>query len=261
MALSNWNQWLERMLAADLTVAEHRLALAVARQTLGYNKTEARIGRPLLCAATRLTSRSVERARDGLISKGLIRYEAGSRGRYGRSVYTLVLAEPIAALQRQIEQTPIAAVERHLGDTSNCRSGDTPIAAVERQRKEKRKGKSIPAAPAVDLRPIFDAYIACGGSLDLERDRKALARNAKSLIDDGVPLDTVVAAARDLGRERTFPGYLKQRVAELAAAGGPCAWHGLDRSRLTLAQLRSCACTPCTDWANAKAASGIGAAA
>ena len=69
MTLSNWNRLLERLLAEDLTVAEQRLALTIARCTLGWQKNEYRIGRARLRELSGLDGRNFERARDGLVAK------------------------------------------------------------------------------------------------------------------------------------------------------------------------------------------------
>jgi hypothetical protein len=62
------------------------------------------------------------------------------------------------------------------------------------------------------------------------------------------PERAILAAAGELGRAREFPGYLRQRAEALEAAGGPCSWDGLDRSRLTPAQLSECVCSRCAEW-------------
>jgi DNA-binding transcriptional ArsR family regulator len=88
----------------------------------------------------------------------------------------------------------------------------------------KTKTKETGPAP---LALAFDAYLAAGGSLELGEWRGALARQATSLLRNGVDPVVVRAAAAALGRERAFPGYLKQRAESLQAAGGPCTWEGL----------------------------------
>jgi hypothetical protein len=63
----------------------------------------------------------------------------------------------------------------------------------------------------------------------------------KDLAAAGTEERIVLAACSSLGKERAFPGYLKQRVSELEEAGGPCEHDGLDRSKLSLAELQGCA--------------------
>src|SRR5690349_18250396 len=88
---SDWNRLLERLLDAPLTASEYRLALAIARQTLGYRRRSAYIGRAYLRTASGLHGRTVERARDGLAEAGLIRFESPGRGRGKRTKYELLL--------------------------------------------------------------------------------------------------------------------------------------------------------------------------
>jgi hypothetical protein len=45
---SDWNLLLERLLAVPLTANEHRLALALARYTLGYRRRASEVGEQLL---------------------------------------------------------------------------------------------------------------------------------------------------------------------------------------------------------------------
>jgi hypothetical protein len=78
---SDWNRLLERLLAEKLTVAEHRLALALARQLLGWKRTEAPLGQALLRNVAGLDGRSFERALAGLIEKRLVNVTGGGPGR------------------------------------------------------------------------------------------------------------------------------------------------------------------------------------
>jgi hypothetical protein len=98
---SNWNAYLDRLREEKLTGNEYRLAITLMREILGYRVTEKRIGRKRLREQSGLDGRTFDRARDGLIHKGLIRYEPGAVGRGNRSLYTLIL-EPAekAALER-----------------------------------------------------------------------------------------------------------------------------------------------------------------
>jgi hypothetical protein len=88
---SLWNAWLDAKLALDLTIEEHRLADALARNVIGFGgKTSERLGNTLLRSEARLHGRSFERARDGLAAKALIRFEKG-RGRGARTLYILLI--------------------------------------------------------------------------------------------------------------------------------------------------------------------------
>jgi hypothetical protein len=59
-----WNAWLDAKLALDLTVGEHKLADALARNMIGYGgKTTVALGNNLLRGESRLDGRGFERAR------------------------------------------------------------------------------------------------------------------------------------------------------------------------------------------------------
>lgn len=89
-AVSDWNLFFDRMieLGPTLTKAEHRLALVIARSTLGFRVTEEGLGERLLRDKAQLHGRSFGQAREGLVAKGLITYSPpdisgrGQRGRY-----------------------------------------------------------------------------------------------------------------------------------------------------------------------------------
>src|SRR4051812_15674465 len=91
---SKWNLFLERKLGTHppLGVYEHRLADAIARNTLGYGGRVTRpIGEQLLRTEANLDGRSFQRARQGLVEKGVIRYHSPGRAR--RTVYTVTLTD------------------------------------------------------------------------------------------------------------------------------------------------------------------------
>lgn len=101
---SKWNLFLERKLEADppLGVYEHRLADANARNTLGYGgKITRPLGEQLLRTEADLDSRSFQRARQGLVDKGIIRYQSPGRNR--RTVYTVTLTDDDPV----IDETPL----------------------------------------------------------------------------------------------------------------------------------------------------------
>lgn len=89
MALSNYNQWAERVLAADLSGEGLRLAFTLQRLLLGYKLTEDGLGIQQLRDVSRLHGRSLERARDELVHAGLIGVTPGSAGRGNATVYRL----------------------------------------------------------------------------------------------------------------------------------------------------------------------------
>jgi hypothetical protein len=129
----------------------------------------------------------------------------------------------------------------------------------ERKQKPAQPPAETPSPNEVRDR-AFRAYRSHGGNLTLEKERNVLARSVTSLLDEGVDANAIIAAAGDLGRERSFPGYLKQRVKELTENGGPCKHRGLDRTKMTAAELRSCNCKRCQDWVTALETQERGAA-
>jgi hypothetical protein len=251
---SDWNTWMERMLAADLTRDEMRLAIALARLTLGWNRTENELGERLLRELAGLHGRSNERARSGLVAKGLIQYTPGEAGRGHRSRYVLILAE-MPAVARVFTGSEKPAVARAFPAERKARKIAPENPAVARARKGKGRGKNIPPAAPTEKTiqtKALEAYLAHGGSLELDGWRGALTRHAKTLVERGTDERTILAAAADLARQRAFPGYLTQRADEILATGGPCAWEGTKRAALTVPQLEECGCPRCAEYAEFK---------
>jgi hypothetical protein len=96
MGGSNWNSLLDRLLAENLTVAEHRLALALARLLLGWNRNEAQLGQRLLRETAGLDGRTFDRALAALIEKELV--GVTTPGPRQRSTYKLLPAPQRAEL-------------------------------------------------------------------------------------------------------------------------------------------------------------------
>lgn len=251
MAGSGWNAVMDCLLAHKLTVGEHRLALAIARLTIGWKKPSgAYLGRALIRDTAGLDGRAYQRARDGLVEKGILAVTGGGVGRGNRAYYMLVPLAEKADEERPIPQSEKADAQRPKLVGHKRPLSDTKKAALQRPRRVKT-GKERTSGTDVlnDLRrQAFEAYASTGGSLRLEKERGALARSVTSLANGGTPHDDILTAARDLGRTRDFPGLLKQRVAEINAVGGYCRWEGLDRQALTPYQLSQCACRRCREW-------------
>jgi hypothetical protein len=251
MAGSDWNRFLDRLVAEELTVAEHRLALALMRLLLGWRRRSHKLGVRLLRDTARLHGRTFEKARDGLVEKGLIRFNAGRSGRGHAGLYE-VLVDPLesSAQERTFTGGETPARERTFAPDVNVRSQSTKTSALERPLKGSSKEKH-PASPALHRR-AFDAYLNAGGTLILDRERGSLARAVSTLQRKGVADVVILAACRDLGRRGEFPGLLIQRAQEIAAGGGPCQWERLTRSALTITQLMECSCRACAEWADTK---------
>jgi hypothetical protein len=121
-AVSRWNRLIERVLAEDgLTVAELRLALALARLLPGWRRPEARLGGQLLRDTARL---------DGLVERGILAYTPGKPGRGNRGLYSFLPWIETAAPQR-----PFTA-------DGKGRSRVAEKAAPQRPRIDNGKGKA-----------------------------------------------------------------------------------------------------------------------
>jgi hypothetical protein len=249
---SDWNRLLERLLAEKLTVAEHRLALALARQLLGWKRTEAPLGQALLRNVAGLDGRSFERALAGLIEKRLVNVTGGGPGRGKRATYTLMLDPQTPALQRAITDTETPAPQRANRKHGKTRSHGkkNPLYSGHALIEAGVKDSAATAAASDLIRKAFETFTGHGGSIQLERERGALARNVRACVKDGIGERSILAACAELGRRREFPGLLKQRAQAIAADGGPCQWEAIGRARLTPAQLRECGCARCATWAD-----------
>lgn len=254
--VSDWNLYLERKLKLNLTPNESRLADALARLLLGYRQREDRLGRRIIQQTSRIDDmRTLYRARDGLIEKGLLEYEVGRKGGGGASLYRLRLPDDVAVARH----SDVAAA-RHTPKPSECRSGGSLNVAVARQGIGSKGKTARPAAGEKNEKTfqarVIDEYLSHGGSLELDAWKGALLRSATALQKAGASDRVLFAAVRELGREGAFPGYLKQRAEGIEANGGPCSWQGMDRSALTVKQLSECPCPHCEKWAAHRKANG-----
>lgn len=130
--MSRWNRLVERVLAEDdLTVAELRLALALARLLPGWRRPEARLGIRLIRQYARLDGRSFERARVGLIARGILTFTPGRPGRGHAGLYSFL---------PWIDEK--SAAERTFTRDLNVRSGDPKTSAPERSLIDRSRGKT-----------------------------------------------------------------------------------------------------------------------
>jgi hypothetical protein len=251
MAGSNWNHWHDALLAADkLTPNESRLAHALARLMLGWNMQTKELGNKLIRdTCGNMDGRSFERARAGLIKKGLLVYQAGSVGKGNRSTYTLMFSSEKTTPPRSIKPAEKTTPARSNLAESKDRAAGTQKTAVVRPRTGSGKGKTQPSQANEIRRQAFDAYESTGGSLQLERQRNALAQAVTAAVNTGTETALILTACKDLGRNNAFPGYLKQRINDIQANGGPCTNTGANRSQLTRKQLNECDCQICAEWA------------
>jgi hypothetical protein len=168
--LSNWNLFFERKLelGATLTTDEHRLSDALARCLLGFNKTAERLGEGLLRERSGLHGRSFERARAGLVEKGLLVFVSGGRGRGKRSLYALVLdpadnpavARDFAGLSIADENPAEARDYRR----DNPAESPAESPAEARGRSEKGEGEVRSASPTTEVGDDAVAREARSGS-------------------------------------------------------------------------------------------------
>jgi hypothetical protein len=133
--VSDYTEYLERLLAEDLGAEEWRLAAALVRCLLGHRKRSEYLGRELLRDTSGLHGRSLERARAGLVERGLLRYEPATPGRGHRSRYELLIEK--AAPERHFTAPEKAAPERHLTEQAPAAQNAAQNAALERPRIEK----------------------------------------------------------------------------------------------------------------------------
>ncbi len=150
-ARDNFN---ERCLAAGLGVEEWRLATALELHILarwdkdaGAYMTEERLGEALLRATSRLDGWSFQRARAGLVSKGVLHFESGGGGRGHRSLYAPNVAPTETPAQERgiTEEEPTPAPEPGVGSETPAQTpahtpAETP--ALERGRLEVSRKKA-----------------------------------------------------------------------------------------------------------------------
>jgi hypothetical protein len=170
--VSDWNLFLERTLAIDLTLEELRLANAVARCTLGWSVRENRVGQQFLRDLTGMHGRSFERARAGLVAKGLIDVRSGSGGRGNRDLYRLLIEPETPADEREFGgEAEMPAHEREIrAETPAQMSAETPAqtSAPERAGREKGERRKEPLhTGAIDTCYLCDP----SGSTSTPHDR------------------------------------------------------------------------------------------
>jgi len=244
---SNSNLFVELLARTPLSQRESRVMCALARKTLGYNKPEFdKISASQLAKLTGLTRPHVTETLRRLDEAKLISRMGGAPGR-------------VAFLKINLEPVPASGhpdLSPHRDTHLSPSPGQEPVPAPGHTRGKGVKQLALRAdenASKASLQDLTDAYVGAGGSLEHERARGALKRQGSKLLPAGVDPDLLRAACRSLGREGAFPGLLQQRVKELEADGGPCAWDGFGRSQLTCAQLKECGCRRCGEWAEAAA--------
>jgi phage replication O-like protein O len=237
---------MEKLAVANVTGREAKVVAAVARKTFGFRKREDELAASQIAKLTGIGRSHVAEILAALEDRQIIVRTGGTAGR--AAVISLNLAtdwEPVPStghlnLSRTQDTSSLEPVPQ---------TGTKPVPL-----KGHTRGKGVKHSRSTHKKTaqnrIVDAYCGAGGNLELDSWRGSLLRQATELAKKH-PEDLILAAAASLGREQEFPGYLKQRVAELKENGGPCQWGTLDRSRLTPDQLAECSCHHCQEWANA----------
>lgn len=243
---SDWNQLMEMLATTGLREHEQRVLAAIARKTLGYHKREDRLPISQLVEMTKLDRRHVSAALKQLEGRGLITRIGGSQGRGNAATITLHVT-PEKAPQHATKKTrPLT----HKTNPVKVRQDDRKSRVTTRTQGVQGVRTPAPSADNDFRRKAFETYLNAGGTLTLDRERNSLARSVNAAVQAGTPPETILAAVRDLGRKRDFPGLLKQRIADFATNGTPCQWEGIGRLRLTIHQLNECGCHRCNERAH-----------
>lgn len=155
--MSDWNDFLDAKLASDLTVEEHRLADALARNLLGFRRREGHLGDRLLMQAARFSDRrSLVKARDGLEAKRLVYVvKPTTTGRGHRTFYRLLLDQETRGGQRAIvDGTETRGGERAL--TTETR-GETRGVRRARSKQGKSTNLLLDGEVSPQAHPVDDA--------------------------------------------------------------------------------------------------------
>jgi hypothetical protein len=224
----------------------HYLAEAGADRSDGTATTYEQLARLF-----HVTPKTVARALAKLAAGELLRYDLRQGQRrpfrvHGGPRLRTLPAPPVSEVVSEVTMDSHVASgaskpASELPSVPNPTSDNKPTSLDDTETRDKNNATEL-------VRLAIAAYQEAGGSLELAEWRGALARQANSLRKAGVAVRAVLAAAAQLGQERAFPGYLSQRAKALVAAGGPCSWDGLDRSRLKAEQLAACPCRRCAEW-------------
>ncbi len=242
---SDWNVLMDKLAAANVTGREARVVAAIARKTLGYRKPGGdTIAASQIAKLTGISRTHVTEILVRLESRGIITRHGGCKGRAATISLNLNTPwEPVPSTG-QVNLS-------HPRDTSEPKpvpqKGSKPVPSTGHTRV-KGVNQKRPAGTKTFQNQVVEAYVSTGGNLDLNPSWRGSLLSQATELAKKHPEDLILAAVKRLGRDRDFPGYLKQRVQDLADKGGPCEWDGCDRSRLTPEQLTGCGCPRCEEW-------------
>jgi hypothetical protein len=233
---SRWNRALDRRIAAQpLTTNEGRLLDVIYRRTLGWNRTSDRVGERRLMELCGFDHRkTLFRAREGLIEKGLIRYEPG-RGQGHFSLYVVIL-EPLAkrgtGVRLPVSPKGGAGVDLSASAKggTGVRERGTPVPALNKEvGKETPKPKPALAETVVKAEePINARCVLCGEPYQLSRLLDESPRSAEAPRREAVALaghwgacPACVAVSRSIVSESEAAEMrLRQRLATAAEERG-----------------------------------------
>jgi len=249
VTLSNWNRYLETRLAANLNGTESRLLDAIARETLGWNRTLVMIGDRQLQDRSRIDRRNFTKARQRLLDAGLIAYTPGKPGRGSvRGSYLIKLGKTKSVNSRSLGDQDKSVNPRALTTGSNERQMTRRIRASNDAHLRVSRVKSTGKPSNQELvGRVIESYSAQGGNLEKPGWRDILAQHAARLLKAGNEADLIVTAAGILAREADpFPGNLTKLVKQIQTEGMPCKHRG-DLRGLSKALLAECGCPACLD--------------
>jgi len=220
------------------------VATAGADREHGFPTTQQELARLL-----ERDTKTVSRALAQLVALELIEHDLrqGQRRRFRIRLRTRLRTFTASHVSEVMSE--VTSPESEVAGRANRANGSARVAATSDTGEVAKNNRTRTIATAAR-----EAYIAAGGVLANVQWAEALERNARSLSRAGKPEELILAASRQLGITREFPGYLKQRAASLEAAGGLCRHGGLDRAKLTREQLEECECNACREWGNYHAA-------
>jgi len=129
---------------AQLTEAELKVILAIARKTFGWHKKRDKISLSQLEGLTAMTRKSVKAGLDAAITRGIVRRTPDKDDRRGGFFYELVVEEPND--QTSIKSIPVENLYQSKKDTrTSINSIPELVQNLPPQKKDKEK-KEIPSS-------------------------------------------------------------------------------------------------------------------
>ncbi len=137
----NLSKWL---MAADLGKLEHRIVLAVIRQTIGYHREEAEMSFRFIGKMTKMHHWTVENQIENLVNKKILLRREGKKMKWGKKIY-------IYRLNNSIWRSFNASQEKHFKNNASTDAYLTPETGVNNTpNKETKKTYNKYIQPFVD---------------------------------------------------------------------------------------------------------------